>query len=33
MTTILQHFALFDFFILVAICFLLICSYWDEGEA
>lgn len=33
MTTILQHFALFDFFILAGICFLLICSYWDEGKA
>ncbi|XEN31329.1 hypothetical protein M728_001926 [Ensifer sp. WSM1721] len=32
MTTILQHFALFDFLILAAICFLLACSYF-EGEA
>jgi hypothetical protein len=32
MATVLQHFALFDLLILAAICFLLVCSYF-EGEA
>ncbi|NRP70683.1 hypothetical protein ILFOPFJJ_01564 [Ensifer psoraleae] len=33
MQAILQNFALFDLLILAGICFLLICSYLDEGEA
>ncbi|AEG04791.1 hypothetical protein ACVMB3_000453 [Sinorhizobium meliloti] len=33
MSTIIQHFALFDLLILAGISFLLVCSYFDEGEA
>jgi hypothetical protein len=33
MSTIIQHFALFDLLILAGISFLLVCSYFGEGEA